>query len=66
MDLSSLPPLHGQIANTRNSVEFHDIGAGISGYMYDTNQDEDPSQVKSFNENDGEEAVKCLRRCFQV
>ncbi|XP_060604435.1 uncharacterized protein LOC132757240 [Ruditapes philippinarum] len=32
----------------------------------DNHQDDDPCQVKSFNENDGEEAVKCLRRCFQV
>ncbi|XP_053406512.1 uncharacterized protein LOC123547038 [Mercenaria mercenaria] len=68
MDLSSLPPLHGQIANARSSVEFRNDGLGIPGYLYDRDllQDEDPSQVKTFGENDGEEAVKCLRRCFQV
>jgi hypothetical protein len=62
MDLSKLPPLQGQIANARSSVEFHYIGARKSGYLYDrdNHQDDDPCQVKSFNENDGEEAVKCL------
>jgi len=63
MDLSSLPPLHGQLSLASGSADF--TGSfGISGFLDRDYLEE--TQGRVFNENDGEEAVKCLRRGFQV
>lgn len=64
MDLSSLPPLHGQLSLATASAEYSG-SFSISGFLTDRDFLED-TQGRGFNENDGEEAVKCLRRGFQV
>lgn len=64
MDLSSLPPLHGHLSIAGTSLDFGG-GFGIGGFLSDRDS-ADEGQSRGFGENDGEEAVKCLRRGFQV
>lgn len=67
MDLSNLPPLQGQFSTARSSVELSNTGVGFSELLYERDfQEEGQPQRSKFDEHDGEEAVKCLRKCFQV
>ncbi|WAR21948.1 CC142-like protein [Mya arenaria] len=66
MDLSSLPPLQGQLSFANSSVEFSD-GFGVGGFISEREHvNESGTETRAFNVNDGEEAVKCLRRAFQL
>ncbi|XP_052773816.1 uncharacterized protein LOC128212404 isoform X2 [Mya arenaria] len=66
MDLSSLPPLQGQLSFANSSVEFSD-GFGVGGFISEREHvNESGTETRAFNVNDGEEAVKCLRRAFQI
>ena len=69
MDISAFPPLHGQLAFTKSSVEFEIGGfgmSGMSGFPSEREPEELSGQPRVFTGNDGEEAIKCLRKAFQV
>jgi len=65
MNLSSLPPLHGQLSLARSSVEFKD-GFDIGEYISGGAAEEEHGGLRAFGAADGEEAVRCLRKAFQV
>ncbi|XP_052226327.1 uncharacterized protein LOC127841499 [Dreissena polymorpha] len=65
----SFPPLQGQLAFTKSSVEFDNGGFGItgmSGFLSEREPEEFSGQPRVFTSTDGEEAIKCLRKAFQV
>ena len=65
MNLSELPPLHGQAVSNSYTSERGSFDITTFGIL-SGREVLDEVEEKAFKETDAEEAVKCLRRCFQV
>lgn len=65
MNLSEFPPLHSQSVSNSYGSEHGSFDITTFGILAGR-EVVDEIEEKSFKETDAEEAVKCLRRCFQV
>ena len=65
MNLSELPPLHGQTVTSNYNTERGSFDITTFGVL-SGREIGDEIEERCFKETDAEEAVKCLRRCFQV
>ena len=65
MNLSEFPPIQGQAVEQSYGSGRGSFDITTFGILSGREAIED-FEERSFKETDAEEAVKCLRRCFQV
>ena len=65
MNISEFPPLHGQVVSESYGSGSGSIDITTFGILSGREVIEDVEE-RNFKEPDAEEAVKSLRRCFQV